>query len=148
MLALRYSAWQHLTILLSVMFYLLWCWMSLCWASLRWMSLCWVSLRWMSICWVSLKSLAVDEHLDKFCHGIKWEERKTFYNLATRSRTLFSQLNERRGQEEFEKQLKEVLTSLVKLMYRKSEDLFQVRSFHFSAPPSFFLKCLINVKKV
>ena len=51
---------------------------------------------------------------------------KYVFKFVVRSRTLCSQLNEGKGQESFEEQLGDVLTSLVELMSSKSEDLFQV----------------------
>ncbi len=50
------------------------------------------------------------------------------FKFVVRSRTLCSQLNNGKGQEPFEQHLKDVLNSLVKLMFSKSNDQFQVRS--------------------
>jgi hypothetical protein len=46
---------------------------------------------------------------------------------------LCGQLHSGKGQEVFEQQLKEVLHSLVKLMFSKSQDLFQVHSSDFGS---------------
>ena len=48
------------------------------------------------------------------------------FKFVVRSRTLCSQLNNGKGQEPFEQHLKDVLNSLVKLMFSRSQDLFQV----------------------
>ena len=54
---------------------------------------------------------------------------KYIFKFVVQSRTLFSKLNGGKGREPFEKSLKDVLQSLVKLMFSTTQDLYQGQAY-------------------